>query len=65
MLTVPLVDCAKQVRAGTNSNTVSNRDLIIDWGIGVSLEEETVNMVIRPSGEADGRRHRVRGKNEA
>ena len=33
MLTVPVVDCPKQARAGNTRSTVNSMDLRIDWGM--------------------------------
>src|SRR6185436_17661291 len=52
MVTVPVVDCAKQVTAATTSNVVSSSNLGMMWnvlrGICVSLRRSG-DMVIRPS----------------
>jgi hypothetical protein len=39
MLTVPVVDCPKQVTAESTMQVVSNTNLIICWGIFGSLNE--------------------------
>jgi hypothetical protein len=53
IVTVPVVDCAKQVTAATMNNVVSRNSLVMMQdvlrGIGLSLEEEWRVMVIRPS----------------
>jgi hypothetical protein len=53
IVTVPVVDCAKQVTAATMNNVVSRNSLVMMQdvlrGIGLSLEEEWRDMVIRPS----------------
>src|SRR6185436_16777872 len=53
IVTVPVVDCAKQVPAAITSNVVSSNSLVtignVLRGIGLSLEEEWSDMVIRPS----------------